>query len=35
VQSVNAVRLEPYDRDEMVTSTTELLALLVDDAPRE
>lgn len=34
VQSVNAVRLEPYDRDTMVESTMELMALLVEHAPK-
>jgi hypothetical protein len=34
VQSVNAVHLNPYDRDAMVSSTTELMALLVENAPQ-
>ncbi|MGB0100281.1 MAG: hypothetical protein WBP61_08370 [Nocardioides sp.] len=33
VQSVNAVKLRPYDRDELVAGTTDLLALLADRAP--
>lgn len=35
VQSVNAVRLEGWDRDAMVTSTTDLLAALAANAPQE
>lgn len=35
VQSVNAVHLAPYDKDALVTSTTELLAALVREAPQE
>lgn len=35
VQSVNAVRLKPYDRDAVVTSTTDLLAVLAGNAPGE
>ena len=33
VQSVNAVHLEPYDRQAFVTSTTDLLAALARTAP--
>lgn len=35
VQSVNAVRLKPYDRDAFVTSTTDLLGVLAGNAPGE
>lgn len=34
VQSVNAVQLEGADREQLVTSTTDLLAELVANAPR-
>ncbi|WP_459969591.1 hypothetical protein [Nocardioides pyridinolyticus] len=34
VQSVNAVQLEGFDRDRLVTSTTALLAELAAEAPR-
>lgn len=34
VQSVNAVQLEGFDRDRLVTSTTALLAELAANAPR-
>ena len=35
VQSVNAVQIAPYDKDELVTSTTGLLAALARTAPQE